>query len=175
MGYEGHVVLIEEREARAAMAESSMEILAKVHADVGGEVVSAGGTGTYDLNSVATEIQAGSYLLMDTAYAKLDLPFEKALSVLATVISTSPTHAVLNCGLKALGMDHGDPELEGGHTVFFVSDEHITFGPASPVKVGDRIRIFPAHIDPTLAYHERMHLIQGDDVVETFEVDLRGW
>ena len=38
--------------------------------DVGGDVVSAGGTGTYDLNTVATEIQAGSYALMDTAYAE---------------------------------------------------------------------------------------------------------
>ena len=46
-----------------------------------------GGTGTYDLNTWVTEIQAGSYALMDTAYGGLGLPFEQALSILATVIS----------------------------------------------------------------------------------------
>ena len=56
---------------------------------VGGEVISAGGTGTYDINTWATEIQAGSYALMDTAYAKLGLPFVQALGVLSTVISVS--------------------------------------------------------------------------------------
>ena len=91
-------------------------------------MISAGGTGTYDLNRVATEIQAGSYALMDTAYAKLGLPFRQALSVLATVISVSPAYAVADCGLKALGMDHGNPRLEGAK-VWFCSDEHVTFAP----------------------------------------------
>ena len=52
-----------------------MERLARVADAVGGDVVSAGGTGTYDLNTAATEIQAGSYALMDGDYGKLDLPF----------------------------------------------------------------------------------------------------
>ena len=39
-----------------------------------------GGTGSYDINEWATEIQAGSYALMDTAYAKLGLPFGSALT-----------------------------------------------------------------------------------------------
>ena len=42
---------------------------------VGGDIISAGGTGTYDLHDRVTEVQAGSYALMDTAYAKLGLPF----------------------------------------------------------------------------------------------------
>ena len=52
-----------------------MEPAAIAHELVGGELMSAGGTGTYDINIWATEIQAGSYALMDTAYAKLGLPF----------------------------------------------------------------------------------------------------
>ena len=32
-----------------------MELLLAAHADVGGDIVSAGGTGTYDLNTSATE------------------------------------------------------------------------------------------------------------------------
>jgi len=175
MGYEGHVVGLPDRATRAAMTEESMLLLLKAHQEVGGEIISAGGTGTYDLNTWATEIQAGSYALMDTAYAELDLPFRQALSVLATVISASSAHAVADCGLKALGMDHGNPAIEGGHQVWFVSDEHVTFGPAQPVRVGDRIRVLPAHIDPTVAYHEEMHVVEGEEVLEGWPVDLRGW
>ena len=176
MGYEGHVVGLEDRSAREGMVPQCMELLLQAHRDVGGDIVSAGGTGTYDINTQATEIQAGSYVLMDTTYAKLDIPFKQALSVLSTVISASANgYAVANGGLKALGMDHGNPEMDGGHTVWFVSDEHTTFGIGEPVKVGDLVRVRPAHVDPTVAYHERMHLVRGNDVLETWDVDLRGW
>jgi len=72
-------------------------------------------------------------------------------------------------------MDHGKPDVEGGGTVLFVSDEHLTFVPDRPVKVGDLLRVLPAHCDPTVALHERMHLVRDDQVLETWEVDLRGW
>ncbi len=175
MGYEGHVVGLPDRDLRLELVAQSMELLVQAHQDVGGEVISAGGTGTYDINTWANEIQAGSYILLDTAYAKLGLPFRQALSVLATVISVSQSgYAVANCGLKALGMDHGKPDIEGGE-VMFVSDEHITFIPGEPVAVGDRIRVWPAHVDPTVAYHERTHVVSDGDVLDTWPVDLRGW
>ena len=78
MGYEGHIVGLEERSRRQSMLEESMAMLVEAHGEVGGEMISAGGTGTYDINIWATEIQAGSYALMDTAYAKLGLPFVQA-------------------------------------------------------------------------------------------------
>jgi D-serine deaminase-like pyridoxal phosphate-dependent protein len=175
MGYEGHVVGLPDRDLRLELVAQSMELLVQAHQDVGGDVVSAGGTGTYDINTWANEIQAGSYILLDTAYAKLGLPFRQALSILATVISVSQAgYAVANCGLKALGMDHGKPDIDGGE-VMFVSDEHITFIPGAPVAVGDRIRVWPAHVDPTVAYHERMHVVSDGDVLDTWPVDLRGW
>ena len=174
MGYEGHVMLVPEREARATGTAKAMRLLLGAHAEVGGDVVSAGGTGTWDLNTRATEIQAGSYALMDTAYAQLDLPFRQALSVLATVVSVSPRHAVADCGLKALGMDHGNPTVAGA-TVLFCSDEHVTFVPGEPVRPGDRIRVWPAHVDPTVAYHSHLHVMDGERVVESWPVDLRGW
>jgi D-serine deaminase-like pyridoxal phosphate-dependent protein len=174
MGYEGHAMLVEDAGKRTSLVSDSMAILRAAHAEVGGDVISAGGTGSFDRNPVATEIQAGSYALMDTAYAKLALPFRCALSVLATVISTSPTHAVADCGLKALGMDHGNPTIEGAK-VWFCSDEHVTFAPDAPVRPGERIRVWPAHVDPTVAYHERLFLVAGDEVLESWPVDLRGW
>ena len=174
MGYEGHVVGVADRATRVEQTEAAMRMLLDAHADVGGELVSGGGTGTFDINTWVTEIQAGSYALMDTAYDHLDLPFRLALSIVATVISVSDSWAVADCGLKALGMDHGDPTVIG-HTVWYCSDEHVTFGPESPVTVGDRVQVLPAHIDPTVAYHERMHLARGNEVMDTWPIDLRGW
>jgi D-serine deaminase-like pyridoxal phosphate-dependent protein len=174
MGYEGHIVGLEDRATRETMLAESMALLLRAGEDVGGDVISAGGTGTYDINRWATEIQAGSYVLMDTAYARLGLPFVHALSVLATVISVSKDWAVADCGLKALGMDHGNPSVEGSE-VWFCSDEHLTFVPGSPLHVGDRINVLPAHVDPTIAYHEHLHVVDGEDVVERWAVDLRGW
>ena len=174
MGYEGHIVGLEDRVTREELLEVSMGALMAAHDRAGGEIVSAGGTGTFDINHWATEIQAGSYALMDTAYAKLGLPFALALSVSATVISVSPDWAVADCGLKALGMDHGDPTIERAQ-VLFCSDEHVTFVPDVPVRVGDRIQVLPAHVDPTVAYHRFLHVLDGDEVLESWPVDLRGW
>ena len=174
MGYEGHIVGLEDRARRTAMLEESMGQLILAAGEVGGEVISAGGTGTFDLNSWATEIQAGSYALMDTAYGKLGLPFTQALTILSTVISVSAGWAVADCGLKALGMDHGNPSVEEAE-VWFCSDEHLVFVPDSPLRVGDRIAVLPAHVDPTVAYHDALYVVDGDDVMERWEVDLRGW
>jgi D-serine deaminase-like pyridoxal phosphate-dependent protein len=178
MGYEGHAVLIPDRAERAAKTVQAMERLARVAELVGGDIVSAGGTGTYDLNTAATEIQAGSYALMDTAYATVGLPFIRALAISATVVHTNDRWSVADCGLKALGMDHGNPAIDEAE-VLFCSDEHITFTSPRLVPVGDLVLVWPAHIDPTVAYHQRMHLADGPGVgarvVDTWPVDLRGW
>ena len=178
MGYEGHVVGLEERTERVEQTDAAMHKLRAAHAGVGGDVISAGGTGTYDINTAATEIQAGSYALMDLAYSKLGLPFVPALTIAATVIHAGPQWAVADCGLKAHSMDHGNPAVEDG-TVWFCSDEHVTFAPDTTVRVGDRVRVWPAHVDPTVALHERVHIADGPgldaQVVDQWPVDLRGW
>jgi D-serine deaminase-like pyridoxal phosphate-dependent protein len=177
MGYEGHLMLEADPDAKARQTEESMARLLRAAGDVGGDLVSAGGTGTYAVNTWASEIQAGSYALMDTAYAGAGLPFAQALTVLARVVSANPEGwAVADLGLKSLGMDHGNPTIPGG-LVWFCSDEHTTFSPVDDATfaVGDLVRASPAHIDPTVALHERMHLVDGDEVLETWEVDLRGW
>lgn len=184
MGYEGHAVGLEDRRERTRQVGESMAVLEAAHADVGGDIISAGGTGSYDINEVATEIQAGSYALMDTAYAKLGLPFSNALTVLATVVSVNRSGwAVADCGLKALGMDHGNPSLGeewAGGLVWFCSDEHVTFSPPEgrPLpKVGDRVELLPAHVDPTVAYHAALYVVDPDheEVLEVWPVDMRGW
>ncbi|GIW43627.1 MAG: alanine racemase [Candidatus Binatia bacterium] len=174
MGYEGHAVGLPDRLLRQELCEQAMQRLLAAHHEVGGSIVSAGGTGTFDLNRWATEIQAGSYVFMDTHYAKLGLPFRQALFVWSTVVSASTGWAVADCGLKALGMDHGNPAIEGAE-VLFCSDEHVTFVPSARVRVGEKIRVWPAHVDPTVAYHERLYLVENGQIVEQWPIDLRGW
>ena len=182
MGYEGHLMDLTDRDQQRTGVAKSMAVLAEAHAAVGGDIVSAGGTGTFDINEVATEIQAGSYMLMDTHYAKVGLPFRRALSVLTQVISVSSpasgadNFVVVNGGLKALGMDHGNPTVDGA-TVFFCSDEHTTLIPeeGSSFEVGELVRLWPAHVDPTVAKHRSMHVVDGDTVIDEYAIDLRHW
>jgi D-serine deaminase-like pyridoxal phosphate-dependent protein len=41
--------------------------------------------------------------------------------------------------------------------------------------VGDRISVIPAHVDPTVAYHGYLHIADGEEVVDHWPVDMRGW
>jgi D-threonine aldolase len=183
MGYEGHTMLVADIEDRRRQVGECMAKLLIAHGDVGGDLISAGGTGTYAINEWANAIQAGSYILMDTAYgAVADLPFEQALFVQGTVISRTPPTGeipgwvVVDVGLKSLGMDHGNPSVTGS-TIWFCSDEHTTMQPDDfdTVHLGDLVRVHPAHVDPTIALHERMLLVDGDEVISELPVDLRGW
>ena len=179
MGYEGHCQDWDDIERRSEEVERAMAKLSAAHAAVGGGIISAGGTGTHAINRLATEIQAGSYLLMDTHYERLtDLPFGRAMAVVGSVVSVTEGvdgWYVLDAGLKALGMDHGDPTAELG-TLLFCSDEHATvLHHDAPPAVGERLRLWPAHVDPTVAKHPRMIIVDGDQVIDDWEVDLRDW
>lgn len=176
MGYEGHVTIIDDRNERAAAVEMAMEKLLFAHEVVGGDVISGGATLSYDLNEWVTEVQAGTFALMDTTFAP-SVPFEIAIGVEATVISVTGgdhPYAVADAGLKSLGMDHGNPTIDGAD-IWICSDEHLTFAGLN-IAVGDRVRVLPAHLDPTVAKHERMWVVDDDgEVVDEWPVDLRHW
>ncbi len=114
---------------------------------------------------------------MDTQYSTLESPFRQAIWLEATIISTNREGGfmVADSGLKSMGMDHGNPTWPHGK-VWFCSDEHVTLAPTDPDRwsVGDHIRLAPAHIDPTIAKHERMWFIDNEQVTE-WPVDLRHW
>src|SRR6185436_10667227 len=153
MGYEGHVMAMPDRTEQRAKVSEAMEKLVVASLLAGGDIISAGGTDTFDLHDQVTEIQAGTYALMDTWYGNRGHPFRQACFVLATVISAQQDFAVGDAGLKTQGMDHGKPSIEG-MKVLGVSDEHITFTSPTAMAVGDRVKVIPAHIDPTMAMHE---------------------
>jgi D-serine deaminase-like pyridoxal phosphate-dependent protein len=147
------------------------------------DVVSGGGTGSYDISSAVpgiTEIQAGSYVLMDTDYGCLGMPFEQALFVLGTVVSRPvPERCVIDAGHKACTKDHGNPGVRGMKeaTVLGLNDEHaiIAIPPASSIKVGDRLALIPSHIDPTMNLHDAVYVLQGDNVVDVWPIAARGY
>ncbi len=175
MGYEGHAMGVVDLDRRHELVEAAMERLLQAHDLVGGDLVTGGGTGTHAINTWVNEIQAGSYVLMDTAYSEQsDQPFKQGLFLQSTVVSVAEKFAVCDAGLKAQGMDHGNPGWAGGE-ILFCSDEHTNLVAESSLSVGDRVRLIPAHIDPTMAKHQTLHLVRNDEVVDRWEIDLRHW
>lgn len=188
MGYEGHLQPVAARDERERLARASMAALvdtARLIREQGlsCDIVSAGGTGTYDISGRVegvTEIQAGSYALMDADYGRLGLPFEQALFILGTVVSRPASdRCVADCGHKAATKDHGHPLVEGieGASVTALNDEHavIALPPGATVAVGDRIRLRPSHIDPTVNLHDVMYAVDGDRVVGVWPIAARGY
>jgi D-serine deaminase-like pyridoxal phosphate-dependent protein len=188
MGYEGHLMPIADRAEREQRARAAMEQLVGTarllrDASLPCDIVSGGGTGTYDISGRVpgvTEIQAGSYVLMDTDYARLDMPFEHAFSVLGTVVSR-PTDAycVADCGHKSTTKDHGLPGVKGipGASVRTLNDEHavIELPPGSPMRIGDRVELLPSHTDPTINLHDVFYAMDGERVIGTWPIAARGY
>lgn len=187
MGYEGHLQPIAERPEREAKARSAMLMLTATAELLRSnglpcEIVSGGGTGTFDISGTVagvTEIQAGSYALMDTDYARLGLPFEHAFSVLGTVVSRSGRRCVVDAGHKSTTKDHGLPSVKQmpGATVTALNDEHavITLPEGSQAQVGDRLELLPSHTDPTINLHDSFYAMAGDAVLARWPIAARGY
>lgn len=133
------------------------------------DIVSGGSTGSAaeDLAiDTLTELQAGSYALMDMAYKRLGVDFENAMTVLATVISANHEGFVtLDAGFKAFSTDRPfspEPVMQG--TYRWAGDE---FGYLDGVRaqVGDRVELLPPHCDPTANLYSQMWVCRGDEVI----------
>ena len=177
MGYEGH--LMTEAVDQGAKVEEAMALLLDAHEAVGGDVISGGGTGTWTKNHWVTELQAGSFTLMDTHYEAAGVGFQQALGLQLTVLSVNRTGgwAAADGGLKALGMDHGNAAIDGAD-VWYHADEHTVFSmrEGAPLPaLGSRVTVWPAHVDPTVSQHEQLWVHQGGEVVDCWPIDLRGW
>jgi len=179
---------VQDRAKREAMAQRAMTDLVTTADLLRAEglpcgIVSSGGTGTYDISgrvAGVTEIQAGSYVLMDTDYAAVGVPFEHAFAVLGTVVSRPESaRCVADCGHKSMTKDHGLPSVRGiaGATVISLNDEHatITLPPDSAIAVGDRIELLPSHTDPTVNLHDAFYIVDGDRVVDLWPISARGY
>ena len=150
------------------------------------DVVTGGGTGSYRFEAasgVYTEIQPGSYVLMDTDYLANtpmdgDPQFAPALTVLCSVVSRHEGRVVLDGGLKAFAVDSGLPRIDRpGWTVRGLSDEHAVVELAPGVLapgIGEKVAVMPSHCDPTVNLHDWLIAVRGTRVEAAWRVDARG-
>jgi len=192
--YGGHWQHMEGANARAAAVADGMAYLSTViaalrqaGADV--QVVTGGGTGTFEADAaqgVLTEVQPGSYPFMDREYrdALKDDPdgaFEQALTIAATVISANhPKWVTVDAGLKAFATDGPlpmavTPKWAGSDYRFF-GDEHgrLMRPLGETVARGERVEFVPPHVDPTLDRYDVIHFVRGEVLVEIAPIEGRG-
>jgi D-serine deaminase-like pyridoxal phosphate-dependent protein len=181
MGYEGHAVLQREaanreRLAKDALTELSRHVEALREAGLAPEIVSAGGTGSYDIAGSwpdVTEVQAGSYVFMDGAYRAVRPDLGRpALTLLTTVIAVHDGYAVLDCGLKSLTMEFGPPKGKNLPVeIMRLSEEHAHLAlNGAALQPGDKIELIPSHGDTTLNLHDFYNVVRGDEVVERWPI-----
>lgn len=125
--------------------------------------------GTRARHPVVTEVQPGSYALMDAAYARVDgVGFAQAVHVVVTVTAAlSPEEVTVDAGLKALSTDAGPAEVVGLAGVRYepAGDEHgRLIGPLTQLRTGDEVRLVPSHSDTTVRLHDAFVLPDGGRV-----------
>ena len=183
-GYEGHCSLTPERDLRARRQRVAMDLLIDSAEQIRAAglpcpIVSAGGTGTWDWTATTpgvTEIQAGSYAVMDNFHGPMATDFEHALTVLTTVISRPPDRVIVDAGNKSLGA----PALSTirGHDlkVLRVDEEHGVFiaDASYPLHVGDVVELVPGYAPGTVNWYDAYHVVDGDRVVDIWPVIPRG-
>jgi D-serine deaminase-like pyridoxal phosphate-dependent protein len=184
MGYEGHCVSLRDFERRKTETRKANQLLIESRdavqaAGIEVGIVSAGGTGTYMFTAQhpgITEVEAGSYIFMDTSYREVLTDFQNSLTVLATVISRpAENRVILDCGTKTLAGDHGIPAIMGlpDAAQCKLSEEHSTWifeSAALELQVGDKVRVIPGHCCSTVNLHDVYHVIQRDHIVDTWPI-----
>jgi D-serine deaminase-like pyridoxal phosphate-dependent protein len=194
-GYAGHCAHVmgwaARREASRAAMEPLMDTRARFEAaGLPVDVVAGGSTGTHDIDVELpglTELQAGSYCVMDLDYRRIGgrgsealTTFEMALTVIATVVSVAADRAMVDAGLKAFSTDKPFPPEaveRPGVSYGFAGDEHgrLTITDASrPPRLGERIEFFPPHCDPTVNLYDRLWVLRGEKVDAVWEIAARG-
>jgi D-serine deaminase-like pyridoxal phosphate-dependent protein len=185
--YEGRRKAID---AAVALTRDTVALLAADGLECG--IVGGAGTGTYQFEAVSNvynELQAGSYIFMDADYGRnlnadggAFRDFENSLFVYATVMShAARDRAVLDAGLKALSVDSGLPVPWERPGVDYVSasDEHGTLALApgsseSGLEVGDKLRLVPGHVDPTVNLYDWYVCIRDGRVEALWPITGRG-
>ena len=183
-GYEGHCSLTPEEELRAQKQRKAMSFLTQTAHELTAHgipcpIVSAGGTATWNLTAAdpnVTEIQAGSYVVMDNFHGAMVGDFEKALTVATTVISRPSDRVIVDAGNKSLGAP-ALSTIAGHHNKGFRFDEeHGVFValPDEKLRVGDVVELVPGYAPGTVNWYDAYHVVEGDRVVDIWPVIPRG-
>lgn len=190
MGYEGHLVFIPSQEERTRRCREAMGLLLETKEMIEScglavKILSGGGTGTYAITGQIpgiTEVQAGSYLFMDTRYRTIEglEDFQCALTLLATVISRPhPRRAIIDAGMKAITHEFGMPALKDlpGAKLISLAEEHgiITLDETDrDLKVGDKIELIVSHGCTTINLHDHYFVMSNGSLQAVWPIAARG-
>lgn len=193
-GHLSHRLDAREREAGArdcaAQIRAACEALRPFMNDVS-PVVTGGSTGAMEqelATGVYTELQCGSYALMDAEYDLVDPDgsgrpaFPTSLSVAVRVISSNaPGMATTDGGEKRFAAKHGTAPVilrgaPAGATYRPSSDEHgtVTLPEGTHLALGSLVELQVPHCDPTVNLYDFIHVLRGDELVDIWPVDGRG-
>ena len=190
MGYEGHLLTIEDQSEKAARICAALSQLVETaerlrDAGLGCPIVSCGGTGSLPFavsHPGITEVQAGGVIFMDAFYRRkcqLD-GFRYALTIVTTVVSRpTPDRAIIDAGRKAMNIEIDKPLVMGREdiSVDWLSAEHgvLKLGPtAQDLKVGDRLELIPGYGDLTTMLHNQFYVMHDGRLVDIWPLTGRG-
>jgi D-serine deaminase-like pyridoxal phosphate-dependent protein len=184
-GYDGQLQLIADPNERRAKCLQGMEKLIGTRklieqAGIPVSVVTGAGTGTFEYvgrTDGVTEIQPGSFVLMDVAYHAVRPEFDCSLSILSTVISRRPGRYILDAGSKAISKDFGNPTVKGHpkDQVVKLSEEHTSVDSAdTDVHIGDRREVLPAHCCATMNLHRQCIAVRKGRVEAAWPIEASG-
>ncbi|MCS6850252.1 MAG: DSD1 family PLP-dependent enzyme [Gemmataceae bacterium] len=184
-GYDGHLQLLADPEQRRAECLQSLEKLIATRrlieeAGLPVTVVTGAGTGTWEYVASypgVTEIQPGSFILMDCAYHPVRPEFGCSLSIWTTVISKRPGYYILDAGSKAIARDFGMPIVKDrpGDKVVRLSEEHAKVESADRhIRIGDHVEIIPSHCCATMNLHRQCVAVRRGRVEAIWPIEASG-
>ena len=185
-GYEGHLQHIVDASERQAANATAMRLLSNtadllLEKGLPIEVVSTAGTGTGEYAAQwprITELQPGSYVVMDSDYSQVHgLPFENALTLLTSVVSRRKNEVIVDAGTKSLSTDAGPARPATIDATYAPQgDEHgkLTFANGNPLALGDTIELIPSHCDTTINLHDVYVVTLESRVVAVWPIATRG-
>jgi len=183
-GYEGHCSLTRDNDLRHERQREAMAfftgVAALLEADgIGCPIRSAGGIATWNWTAAfpgMTEIQAGTYVVMDNFHGVMVPGFEHSLTIQATVISRQSGHVIVDAGSKSVA-DPADVTIVGHDLpVFRFDEEHGIFDATggSTLRVGDAVALVPGYSPSTVNWYDVYHVVQDDVVVDIWPIIPRG-
>jgi len=183
-GYEGHCSLTPDNELRHERQREAMAFftgvagLLETHG-IPCKIRSAGGIATWRWTAGypgLTEIQAGTYVVMDNFHGKMVPGFEHSLTIQATVISRQSGKVIVDAGNKSVA-DPADVTVVGHDlTVFRFDEEHGIFTDAdgSSLVVGDAVALVPGYSPSTVNWYDAYHVVHDDVVADIWPIIPRG-
>jgi D-serine deaminase-like pyridoxal phosphate-dependent protein len=183
-GYEGHCTLTPSEDLRHSKQRQAMKLFTGA-ADlleangIACPIRSAGGIATWHWTAAypgITEIQAGSYVVMDNFHGKMVPDFEHSLTIQASVISRQSKQVIVDVGNKSVA-DPFNVTIVGHDLEVFRSDEeHGIFAApdGSPLRVGDCVTLVPGYSPSTVNCYDAFHVVQDDVVVDIWPIIPRG-